>query len=103
MEDTTYILGTKIYKDIFRRLLGLSQSTYIDNIWKQFSMKESNRGYLSILQGIYLSKYMCSETKIKRDKMERIPYASVIGSIIYATLYIKLDVSYALSIMSRYQ
>jgi hypothetical protein len=41
-------------------------------------MEESNREYLSILQGIHLSKDVCPTTKIKRDKMERIPYASVI-------------------------
>jgi hypothetical protein len=103
MEETTYILGIKIYKDRSRRLLGLSQSTYIDKILKLFSMEESNRKYLSILQGIHLSKDVCPKTKIKIDKMERISYASVIGSIMYVTLCIKSYVSYALSIMSIYQ
>ncbi|XP_061343798.1 secreted RxLR effector protein 161-like [Gastrolobium bilobum] len=35
--------------------------------------------------------------------MERIPYASAIGSIMYAMLCTRPDVSYALSITSRYQ
>ncbi|PKI70095.1 hypothetical protein CRG98_009558 [Punica granatum] len=35
--------------------------------------------------------------------MSRIPYASSIGSIMYAMLCTRLDVSYALSMMSRYQ
>jgi ATP-binding cassette subfamily B (MDR/TAP) protein 1 len=46
---------------------------------------------------------MCSKTKIDRDRMERIPYASAIGSIIYVMLCTKLDISYALSITNRYQ
>jgi ATP-binding cassette subfamily B (MDR/TAP) protein 1 len=50
-----------------------------------------------------LLKDMCSKTKIDRDRMERIPYASAIGSIIYVMLCTKLDVSYALSITNRYQ
>jgi hypothetical protein len=35
--------------------------------------------------------------------MERIPYASATGFIMYAMLLSRLDVSYALSIMSIYQ
>ena len=35
--------------------------------------------------------------------MSKIPYASTIGSIMYATLCTRPDVSYALSITSRYQ
>ena len=35
--------------------------------------------------------------------MSNIPYASAIGSIMYAMLCTRPDVSYALSIMSRYQ
>ena len=32
--EATYILGVKIYRDRSRRLLGLSQSTYIDKVLK---------------------------------------------------------------------
>ena len=45
---------------------------------------------------------MCFKTQIERDRMERIPYALVIGSIMYVMLYTRPDVSYALSITSRY-
>ena len=42
-------------------------------------------------------------TKDERDRMSKIPYALAIGSIMYAMLCIRPDVSYALSISSRYQ
>ena len=32
--EATYILGIKIYRDRSRRLIGLSQSTYLDKILK---------------------------------------------------------------------
>ena len=35
--------------------------------------------------------------------MEKIPYASVIGSIMYAMLCIRPDVAFALSVTSRFQ
>jgi len=59
--------------------------------------------YLFISQRIHLSKDICPITQIERDMMEKIPYASTIGSIMYAMLCIRLDVSYALSITNRYQ
>jgi ATP-binding cassette subfamily B (MDR/TAP) protein 1 len=59
--------------------------------------------YLSISQEIHLFKDMCPITQIERDMMEKIPYASTIGSIMYAMLCIRLDEFYALSITNRYE
>ena len=51
-----------------------------------------------------LSKIQCpSTTDDERSIMSRVPYASAIGSIIYAMLCTRPDVSYALSVTRRYQ
>ena len=42
--EAMYILGIKIYRDRSRRLLGLSQSTYIDKVLKRFNMSEGKKG-----------------------------------------------------------
>src|SRR6266536_1840011 len=54
--ESSYILGIKIYRDRSRRLIGLSQHTYIDKILKKFKMNESKKGLLPLLQGVKLSK-----------------------------------------------
>jgi hypothetical protein len=38
MGEATYVLGIKIYSDRSRRLLALSQSTYLDKVLKMFRM-----------------------------------------------------------------
>ncbi|KAI3672996.1 hypothetical protein L6452_39102 [Arctium lappa] len=53
--------------------------------------------------GTILSKSQCPSTQAERDKMSGIPYASAIGSIMYAMICTRPDVSYALSMTSRYQ
>ena len=53
--------------------------------------------------GINLSKTQSRSTNEERDRMRDIPYASAIGSIMYAMLCTQPDVSYALSATSRYQ
>ena len=84
--EATYILGIRIYRDRSKRLLGLTQSTYIDKMLKRFSMDQSKRGYLPMSHGINLSKSMCPKTQDEREHMKRISYASAIGSIMYVML-----------------
>ena len=101
--EAAYILGIKIYRDRSQWLLGLSQSGYIDKVLKRFSMQDSKRGFLPMSHGIKLSKSQCQTTKDERERMDKIPYASAIGSIIYAMLCTRPNVSYALSMTSRFQ
>ncbi|KAG8482959.1 hypothetical protein CXB51_022006 [Gossypium anomalum] len=101
--EATYILGVKIYRDRSKRLLGLSQGTYIDKVLKRFNMEESKRGLLPMRHGISLPKEMYPSTPQERERMSKIPYASTIGSIMYAMLCTRPDVSYALSMTSKYQ
>ena len=78
MGEASYILGTKIYRDRSNKMLGLSQSRYIDLVLKRFNMEESKRGYLSIGHGIQLSKKMSLKTPKEKNKMSSIPYASTV-------------------------
>ncbi|PKI51561.1 hypothetical protein CRG98_028121 [Punica granatum] len=65
--------------------------------------KDSKKGSLPMLHGISLSKAQSPSTQDERDRMNMIPYASAIGSIMYAMLCTRSDVSYALNMTSRYQ
>ena len=101
--EAAYILGIKIYRDRSRRLIGLSQSTYLDKVLKNFKMDQSKKGFLPVLQGVKLSQTQCPTNAEDREKMEVIPYASAIGSIMCAMLCTRPDVFLALSLARRYQ
>ena len=101
--EAAYILGIKIYRDRSRRLIGLSQSTYLDKILKKFRMDGSKKGFLPVFQGTKLSKTQSPATAEDREIMDKIPYASAIGSIMYAMLCTRPDVAYAISMTSRFQ
>ena len=101
--EASYILGMRIYRDRSKKLLGLSQSTYIDTMLKRFSMKNSKKGYLPIGHGISLSKRDCPTTPQERERMGRIPYSSTVRSIMYAMTCTRPDVAYSLGVVSRYQ
>ena len=101
--EDAYILGIMIYRDRSRRLIGLSQSTYLDKILKKFNMDQSKKGFLRLLQGVKLSLAQCPTTAEGREKMSVIPYASAIGSIMYAMPCTRPDVNFAVSLVERYQ
>ncbi|KAK8609540.1 hypothetical protein V6N13_061988 [Hibiscus sabdariffa] len=46
---------------------------------------------------------MCPSTPQERERMSQIPYASAIGSIMYAMICTRPELSYASSMSSRYQ
>ena len=101
--EAAYILGIKIYRDRSQWLLGLSQSGNIDKVLNRFSMQDSTRGSLPMSHGIKLSNSQCPTTKDEREHMDKISYASAIGSIMYAMHCTRPDVSCALSMTSRFQ
>ncbi|KAD4179844.1 hypothetical protein E3N88_28435 [Mikania micrantha] len=101
--EAVYILGIKIYRDRSKRLIGLSQSAYIDKVVKRFSMQDAKKGLLPMAHGTVLDKSHCPSSDKEIERMKGIPYASAIGSIMYAMLCTRPDVSYALSMTSRYQ
>lgn len=101
--EATYILGIRIYRDRSRRLIGLSQSTYIDKVLHRFGMQDAKRGFVPMSHGISISSDNSPKSLDERGRMSKIPYASAIGSIMYAMICTRPDVSYALSMTSRFQ
>jgi hypothetical protein len=97
-----YILGIKIYRDRSRRLIGLSQSTYLGKVLKKFKMNQSKKEFLPVLQGVKLSKTQNPTTAEDRKRMKVIPYASAIGSIKYAMLCTRSIVYPTLSLAREY-
>ena len=91
--EAAYILGIKIYRYRPNRLLDLSQRTYIDKILKRFSMDNSKRALLPVIKGIKLSVTQCLATMKEKEEMSSKPYASAIGSLMYAMLCTQPDLA----------
>ena len=53
--EATYILGIRILRERSKRLIGLSQSTYLDKVLKKFNMQNSKKGDLPIQSNTKLS------------------------------------------------
>ena len=76
---------------------------YIERIVKRFGMKNFKRCLIPMRHGITLFRSMVLKTPEDRSCMNKIPYASAIGSIMYVILCTRPDIAHALSVTSRYQ
>ncbi|GJW05993.1 retrotransposon protein, putative, ty1-copia subclass [Tanacetum coccineum] len=101
--EAAYILGIKIYRDRSWRLIGLCQSAYIEKILKRFHMENSKRGSIPMQEKLRLSKSQGASTPAELKRMKNVPYASAVGSIMYAVRCTRPDVAFAQNITSRFQ
>ncbi|GJU81798.1 retrotransposon protein, putative, ty1-copia subclass [Tanacetum coccineum] len=101
--DVAYILGIKIYRDRSKRLIGLCQSAYIEKILKRFNMDNSKRGTIPMQEKLRLSKSQGATTPAEIQRMQKIPYALAIGSIMYAVRCTRPEVAFTQNITSRFQ
>ncbi|GKB98017.1 retrotransposon protein, putative, ty1-copia subclass [Tanacetum coccineum] len=101
--EAAYILGIKIYRDRSKRLIGLCQSAYIEKILKRYFMENSKRGTIPMQEKLKLSKSQGASTPAEKQRMQNVPYASAVGSIMYAVRCTRPDVAFAQNITSRFQ
>ena len=47
--EAEYILGIEIYRDRLKRLIGVSQETYIDKVLARFKLENSKRGFIPVV------------------------------------------------------
>ncbi len=106
MKDTgeaTYVIGIEIFRDRSRGLLGLSQKGYIDKVLERFHMAECAATLAPICKGDKFSEKDCPQNALEKKRMENIPYASVVGSLMYAQTCTRPDISFAVGMLERYQ
>lgn len=100
--EASYVLGIEIYRDRNQKLLGLSQKGYIDKVLKRFNMENCKPGDALVVKGDKLSKDQCPKNNIEESAMSNIPYASAVGSLMYAQVCTRPDLSFAVSVLGRY-
>nr|GEV78000.1 hypothetical protein [Tanacetum cinerariifolium] len=93
--DATFILAIKIYRARSKRLIRLSQSAYMDKILIRFMMDNSKRGNIPMQERLDLNKTQGASTPEEVKRMQNVPYASSVGSIMYAVRCTRLDVAFA--------
>jgi hypothetical protein len=96
------ILGMRINRDKQKGTLQLSQEEYIDRILKRFSMSNAKPVSTPLASHFRLSKDQSPKTEEEKDFMAKVPYASAIGSLMYAMVCTRPDIAHAVGAVSRF-
>ena len=102
LRKASFILGIEIGRDRLCRPLGLSQRDYVDRVLGKFGMGDYKPFNTPIAKGDKLSKDQCPKNDLERSAMKDVPYASVVGSLMYAQVCTRPNLSFVVSILGRF-
>nr|GEX96629.1 RNA-directed DNA polymerase, eukaryota, reverse transcriptase zinc-binding domain protein [Tanacetum cinerariifolium] len=70
---------------------------------RQYCMKNSKRGSIPMQEKLKLSKSQGASSPAELKRMQNVPYASTVGSVMYAGRCTRLDVAFAQNVTSQFQ
>ena len=85
--EASHILGIKLMRDRQKRMLGQSQASYIDQVLSRYNIQNFKKGFVPFRVKKSLSSSRRPKTNAKIERMRGIPYASTVGSLMYAVVY----------------
>ena len=92
----------RIIRDKANGTLKLSQSEYVKKALSRFNMNEAKPVSTPLGSYFKLSKEQSLKTEEERDHMSKVPYASAIGSLIYAMVCTRPDIAHAVRVVRRF-
>ena len=97
-----YILGMEISRERSKKKIWLSQSKYVKSVLDRFSMADCRPLCVPVSMGTKLSVDDCPKSPSEMEDMSRVPYASAVGSLMYAMVYTRPDIAQAMGVLSQF-
>jgi hypothetical protein len=66
-------------------------------------MKDCSPSLAPIVKGDRFNLNQCPKNDFEREQMKKIPYASAVGSLMYAQVCIRPDIAFVVGMLGRYQ
>jgi len=96
------ILGIEIKRDQVQKKLFLCQKVYIQKVLNHFRMTSAKPVCTPLTTSICLPELNTAQLTSKKEYMSHVPYASVVGSLMYVIVCTRPDLTQAVSVMSKY-
>ncbi|GKA37408.1 retrovirus-related pol polyprotein from transposon TNT 1-94, partial [Tanacetum coccineum] len=96
------ILGMEIVRDRGSRTLKVSQSGYVQKILNNYRVDNGKSVSVPLGAHFKVSLKDCPSSDWDVERMSKVPYANVVGSLMYLMVCTRPDIAYAVSIVSRY-
>ncbi|CAA0806530.1 Probable prolyl 4-hydroxylase 11 [Striga hermonthica] len=96
------ILGMEIHRDRGSKKLWLSQKGYVEKVLQRFGMNEAKPVSTPLANHFKLSADQCPKSDKETHDMVEIPYASVVGCLMYAMVCTRPDLAHAVGQVCKY-
>ncbi|GAA0155215.1 hypothetical protein LIER_12992 [Lithospermum erythrorhizon] len=96
--ETKQILGMRIIRD--RNSLRLTQEEYLKKVIKRFNMLDAKPVSTPIAAHFQLLVEQSLETENELMYMDKVPYASAVGSLMYAMVCTRPDIAHGVGVVS---
>ncbi|KAG8477766.1 hypothetical protein CXB51_027752 [Gossypium anomalum] len=96
------ILGMEILRDRKASKLYLSQKEYIEKVLCRFNMQSAKPVSTPLVAHFRLSSTLSPQLNDEIEYMSHVSYSSAVGSLMYAMVCSRPDLSYAVSVVIRY-
>ena len=97
-----WLLGIKISRDRSARTISLSQTAYINSIISRFGLSDAKAYSTPMVPGVLHSRTDCPSDPAEQARMKKTPYREAIGSLMYASVATRPDITYSVSALSRF-
>jgi transposase InsO family protein len=102
LEEIHYILGVQILRNRKIRKIYLSQQKYVENVLERFGMKDCKPLATPLDSNSKLTRDMSPQNPEEVEEMKEIPYQNAVGSLVYAMISTRADISYPVGVVSQY-
>ena len=89
-------------RDRLSRKLWLSRKNYIRKVLEKFNMQDAKPMSIPLTNHFKLFGSQCSKNEKEIEDMSKVPYASVVGGLMYAMVCTRPDLAHAISTVSKY-
>lgn len=96
------IIGVQLKRDRKNGILSLTQHKYIRKVLEKFNMDKCKPVQTPLPFHFRLSCQQCLNSDVEKAEMNKFPYSSAVGCLMYAMVLTRPDLSHAVSVVSRY-
>ena len=96
------LLGVAVQRDRSKRQLTLSQRQFTQDILERFGLANVHPVSTPLDPGMRLSKEQAPKDDEERSFMQKVPYAELVGAIMYLAVATRPDIAHAVGVLSRF-
>ena len=101
--EMEYFLGMQVQQDLRSGTMRLTQRPYWEHVINRFHLDHVPPRNVPLPPGIILNHNMSPKTESEKKIMDEKPYRSILGSAMWGQLAMHLDLSFSVSLLTRFQ